>query len=206
MAKLSMQNIPVWAKVIIAVLPAIIISALLIFLIIMPKKEEIEALDKKIGEQQKKIAEAESKAAKLADLMRENKILLARINELKKLLPEEKEITDLLKQVSDLGISAGLEIKSWKPRARTMHSSGIVYEIPVGVNVTGSYHDLGMFLGSLTRLARIVNVKNMALQNPKVVKGVASLNVTFVAATFTAVPEDQIQKAKTKKKKKKKKR
>jgi len=36
-----------------------------------------------------------------------------------------------------MGTSAGLEIKSWKPAPKVMHPSGIVYEIPISVDVMG---------------------------------------------------------------------
>lgn len=190
--KLTLKNLPVWAKAIIAILPGLIIALLIVFLLIIPKQDEIKALDKKIDTQINKIAEAESKAAKLAVLKQENQILKARLEELKQQLPEEKEISDLLKQVSDNGIASGLEIQSWKPGQRTSHASGIVYEIPVSVNVSGTYHNFGYFLGSLTRLDRIVNIKNMSLGSPTKDKGAVVLKVQFTAATFTAIPEEEL--------------
>ncbi len=191
-AKLTLKNLPVWAKGIIAVLPGLIIALLVVFLLIMPKQEEIKALDKKIDTQINKIAEAETKAARLEVLKQENEILKARLEELKQQLPEEKEISDLLKQVSDNGIASGLEIQSWKPGQRIAHASGIVYEIPVSVNVSGTYHNFGYFLGSLTRLDRIVNIKNMSLGTPTKEKGSLILKVQFTAATFTAIPEEEL--------------
>jgi type IV pilus assembly protein PilO len=191
-AKLSLKNLPVWAKGIIAVLPGVIIALLVVFLLIMPKQEEIKALNEKIDKQLNQIAEAETKAARLEVLKQENEILKARLEELKQQLPEEKEISDLLKQVSDNGIASGLEIRSWKPGQRSQHESGIVYEIPVSVSVSGTYHNFGYFLGSLTRLERIVNIKNMSLASPKKDKDSVNLNVQFTAATFTAIPEEEL--------------
>jgi type IV pilus assembly protein PilO len=191
---INVKNLPLWAKIIISVLPAVIITVLVIFLVIKPKQQEIKTLDAKIDEQNNKIAASESKVAKLEVLKMENARLLSRLNELKEQLPEEKEISSLLKQVSDLGIGSGLEIKSWKPGQRTTHPSGIVYVIPVSVNVTGTYHKLGHFLSSLTRLNRIVNIRNMNLASPKAEKQEVILQVSFTAATFTAVPEDELPK------------
>ena len=188
---LNIKNLPLYAKVIISLLPAVILSVVVIMLAIMPKQKEIKALDAKIDTQNNEIATSQAKVAKLELLKQENNRLINRINELKEQLPEEKEISSLLKQVSDLGIAAGLSIKSWKPGSKTTHPSGIVYEIPASVDVEGTYHNLGYFLSSLTRLNRIVNVSNMKLGGPKLVKSENLLSASFRASTFSAIPEGE---------------
>jgi type IV pilus assembly protein PilO len=160
--------------------------------------KQIKVLDSKIDKQNNEIASSQSKAAKLEMLKMENERLVARINELKEQLPEEKEISTLLKQVSDLGIAAGLEIKSWKPSPKVTHPSGIVYEIPVSVSVEGTYHNLGYFLSSLTRLNRIVNIQDMRLGSPRRERAESMLQVSFKASTFSAIPEAEAAPAVTK--------
>lgn len=191
---IDFKNLPSYAKVIISLLPGVILSVLVIVFLIMPKQEKIEMLEAKIDVQNNKIAASQIKAAKLEVLIKENEKLLNRVNELKRQLPEEKEISDLLQKVSDLGKDSGLEIKSWKPSPKKTHSSGIVYEIPVSVAVTGTYHNLGYFLGSLTRLDRIVNINNMKLGTPKKVTGENILQISFTAATFSSIPEAEMAK------------
>lgn len=191
---LNIKNLPPYAKAIISVLPAVILSVVVFVVLIMPKQKEIKALNAKIDIQNNEIAASQSKVAKLSILKQENERLIARINELKEQLPEEKEISSLLKQISDLGIAAGLNIKSWKPGQKATHSSGIVYETPVSVDVEGTYHNLGYFLSSLTRLNRIVNISDMKIGSPKEVKGENLLSVSFKAATFSAIPEAEVEK------------
>jgi len=191
---IDMKRLPSYAKIIISLLPAVILSLVVIIVIVAPKQKEIKALDKKIDEQNNQIASSQAKAAKLDILIRENERLLNRLNELKEQLPEEKEISSLLKQVSDLCIASGLEMKSWRPGAKKTHPSGIVYEIPVSVVVSGTYHDFGNFLSSLTRLNRIVNVTNIQVGSPQLIKGSNVLQISFTASTFSAVPEAEVGK------------
>jgi len=193
--KLDIKTLPLYVKIIIAVLPSIIIALAVLFLLINPKLKQIKALEAQIDKQNNEIASSQAKAAKLEVLKLENERLLARINELKEQLPEEKEISSLLKQVSDMGTSSGLEIKSWKPAPKVTHPSGIVYEIPVSVDVMGTYHNLGYFLSSVTKLNRIVNINNMKLGTPKKEKNDTILQVSFKASTFSAVPEAEVAKA-----------
>ncbi len=193
--KLDIKTLPSYVKIIIAVIPSIIIALAVLFLVINPKLEQIKKLEKQIDTQNNEIASSQAKAAKLEVLKMENEKLLTRINELKEQLPEEKEISSLLKQVSDMGTSAGLEIKSWRPAPKTTHPSGIVYEIPVSVDVIGTYHNLGYFLSSITRLNRIVNINDMKLGGPKKEKDETILQVSFRASTFSSVPDAEIGKA-----------
>jgi len=187
--KIDIKTLPSYVKIIVAVLPSIIIALLVLFLMINPKVKQIKVLEAQIDKQNNEIAASQAKAAKLEVLKVENERLVKRFNELKEQLPEEKEISSLLKQVSDMGTSAGLEIKSWKPAPKTTHPSGIVYEIPVSVDVIGTYHNLGYFLSSITKLNRIVNINNMKLGAPIKEKNETILQVSFRASTFSAVPE-----------------
>ncbi|OGW23980.1 MAG: hypothetical protein A2X59_13555 [Nitrospirae bacterium GWC2_42_7] len=189
---INMKNLPVYVKAIIAFLPAVILSVLVVVLFIMPKQKEIEALEAQIDKQNNEIAASQAKVAKLDVLMKENASLLAKLNKLKEQLPDEKEISSLLKEISDRSIESGLSIKSWRPGGRSTHPSGIVYVIPIAVSVTGTYHNLGAFLSELTKLGRIVNISNMSLGSPSKVRGENILQVTFSASTFTAVPETEI--------------
>jgi Tfp pilus assembly protein PilO len=57
------------------------------------------------------------------------------------------------------------------------------------MSVTGNYHEIGVFLDSLSKLARIVNVTNIRMsgartQNEKLVVG-----ASYVATTFRFLPE-----------------
>ncbi len=142
------------------------------------------------------IAKSQSKVGMLPQLILENEKLRKKLTELQQQLPEEKEVSSLLKQVSDLGIKSGLKISFWKPEQKRTHTSGIVYEIPVKVELFGSYHNLGYFFSSLTKLNRIVNLSDIKLSDPKPEKENAIVKVSFTATTFSTIPEEEIGKGK----------
>jgi Tfp pilus assembly protein PilO len=85
---LNLKNVPPYAKILIAVAPAVIISAVVIFLLILPKQKEIKAVETKIAAQGK-IAKNQAKAANCRNSP-ENEKLRNKLNELKKQLPEER--------------------------------------------------------------------------------------------------------------------
>ncbi len=195
--KLDIANMPVAVKIVLALIIPVIISVLVAVFLILPKHKEIKRLKAEITKQENEIAADQIKAAKLATLKIENEKLKKRLEELKLQLPEEKEITGLLKQVSDLGIKSGLRIVSWKPEQKKDHPSGIIYEIPVSVELAGEYHNLGVFFSNLTKLNRIVNIADIKLagesKGPGKEAAHAALKITFKATTFSGVPEKEME-------------
>jgi type IV pilus assembly protein PilO len=186
-AKLDLKSLPSAARIALAVLPSVIVIALVFFLAISPKQKEIAQLEKTIDEQANKIATNQKKAASLDILMKESEALQGRLKELREKLPEEKEISGLLKQISDLTTSSGLDLKSWRPGAKTNHPSGIVAETPVQLSVQGVYHDFGTFLGNLTKFSRIVNVSNIQFAGAQNVRGRLLLTINFSAAAYSSI-------------------
>jgi type IV pilus assembly protein PilO len=184
---IDFKKLPRYVKVIISIAPSLIILIVAVTLLILPKNKEIKALESKISAQVNEIAKNESKAAKLSELTLQNERLKKRLVELKEQLPEEKEVSGLLKQVSDLCKKSGLQIVFWKPEQRKTHPSGIVYEIPVKIELTGSYHNLGDFFSNLTRLNRIINLSEIRLSQPTKEKEKVIVRVAFTATTFSAI-------------------
>ena len=185
-----LRNPPKAVKIAANVVPVVIITALCIFLVIMPKNKEIKALEANITKQEGEITTKRSKAANLEKLKAQTAKLKKELIQLEEALPAEEEISSLLKQVNELAHDANLQINNWKPSTKKRkHPSGIVYEVPVTISLRGSYHRLGNFFSSLTQLKRIVNIEGISLSGPKIEDDIVMLKVGFKAVTFIAVPE-----------------
>ncbi len=190
--KINVKNLPLYLKIIIAIVPSLILIVLFVLLINSPKKEEINALNAKIAKLNNEIASAEVKVRKLDVLKAENVLLRAKLSKLQEQLPEEKEVSGLLRQISDLGLKSGLKILLWKPAARKTSASGLYLEIPVTVEVVTGYHDLGVFFSYISRLPRIVNISDMDFRVKG--KGKGQNAIKFTALTFAAIsptPKDK---------------
>ena len=79
-----------------------------------------------------------------------------------RLLPDENEISGLLRKVSAAGTQAGLEWVQFTPAPALSH--GFYRENPVQVELEGGYHQVGAFLSSISNLGRIVNVRSLVLE------------------------------------------
>lgn len=185
---IDIKNIPPYLKVILALIPSIILGILFTVFIYFPENSEIKKLSDSIVKLDKEIASSEVKAKRLAELKIENEGLRARLKELQERLPEEKEVSGLLRQISDLGIKSGLKILLWRPEAKVTDPSGLYERIPVRLEVLTGYHNLGVFFSHISRLPRIVNISDIKL-SPAVREGVLQLNANFTATTFSAITE-----------------
>jgi len=187
--KFDPAKLPSWARILIVVVVPVLLAVAYYFTQFEPKKKTIDRLTADIQKQVNEISVKETKARRLAVLKDENQWLEARLRELQEQLPDEKEVSGLLRQISDLGHAAGLEINSWVPQSRRPNSSGLYDEIPVAVHVTADYHTLGEFFSSVSAMTRIVNISEISLTaapaRDKAKEGAMPLDVRLTATTFT---------------------
>lgn len=76
-------------------------------------------------------------------------------------LPEKTDVESLLVDVSQTGLASGLEIKRFKPSAE--EKKGFYAELPITLEVTGSFHQLASFISGIAALPRIVTISNLEL-------------------------------------------
>ncbi|MDZ7667717.1 MAG: type 4a pilus biogenesis protein PilO [Desulfotignum sp.] len=110
-------------------------------------------------------------------------------------LPDKKEIPSLLKSVSRAGSSAGLNFVLFQPDPEV--NRDFYREIPLSMKVEGNYHQIADFFFQVSRLNRVVNIKNMTLRRNKSASGV--IDMTCNAVTYMFVEADQNTKLSPKK-------
>lgn len=184
----KIKAIPVHFQIIIAALPTLILILLFVFLFYMPRNTEAKSLGVKLAKLNADIESSEAKIRRLDALIEENAMLTRKLAKLKEQLPEEKEVSVLLKQISELGLQSGLEILLWKPEARKTDPAGLYVEIPVKVEVLAEYHKLGDFFSHISRLPRLVNISDIALdvKDKGGRKSPGVINAGFTALTFAS--------------------
>jgi len=98
----------------------------------------------------------------------------------------------LLKQVSDLGIRLGLDIKLWKPSAKSEDPSKLFVRMPVNVEVSGGYHTAALFFDRINALPRIVTVSGLKMGSPKFEKGRVVTQTVFDLVAYAAPEETKL--------------
>jgi type IV pilus assembly protein PilO len=190
----KIKNLSSRMQALIFALPALVLIILFVIMIFLPKNKEIKDLNAKIAKLNQEIATSQEKVKVLDKLIEENKSLKAKLASLKEQLPEEKEVSELLKQISESGLQSGLEILLWKPEAKKTSPENLYVEIPVKVEVSTAYHNLGVFFSHVSRLPRLVNISdiNLSVKSQKGREKEGLITAAFTARTFASVSADDI--------------
>lgn len=162
------------------------------FYIAEPKSATITALEAENGKLESEIQTLTIKVKHLDELVAANKQLEIELAKKKERLPPEEEAIMLLKQVSDLGVRLGLDIKLWKPGAQTEDASKLFVKMPVNVEVTGVYHTAALFFDRINRLPRIITVSGLKMGSPKIEQGRIVSQTTFDLIAYAAPQEKPV--------------
>jgi len=187
-----LRSIPLVQKVglLLMVLAGIIVG--FYYYVAEPKSAEIEGLQVAIGTIDTEIQTLTIKVKHLDELIAANKQLEIELAKKKERLPPEEEAVMLLKQVSDLGIRLGLDIRLWKPSAKSEDASKLFVRMPVSVEVSGGYHTAALFFDRINALPRIVTVSGLKMGAPKMEKGRVVTQTVFDLIAYAAPEETKL--------------
>lgn len=105
-----------------------------------------------------------------------------------KQLPNAAEMESLLIDINQAGLGRGLQFELFKPGAEA--SKDFYAELPITLNVTGSYHDFGAFAGDIAKLSRIVTLNDINVTPAG--KAGETLMLAATAKTFRYLDEAEV--------------
>lgn len=103
-----------------------------------------------------------------------------------KQLPNKAEMGDMLVDINKAAQARGLAVELFRPGGEAPRE--FYAEVPITLNLTGSYHDIGAFTGDLARLPRIVTLNDVSLT----VGPNQALAMRTTAKTFRYLDENEI--------------
>jgi type IV pilus assembly protein PilO len=185
----ALRTVPVSQKI--ALLGIIIggLSVAFYYYVVEPKNEIIAQVQTEIGKLDAEIQTLVIKVKHLDELIAANKQLEIDLAKKKERLPPEEEAVMLLKQLSDLGVRLGLDIKLWKPGNPSEDASKLFIRMPVNVEVAGGYHTAGLFFDRINKLPRIINVSDLKMGSPRIEQGRVVVQSVFDLTAFAAPQE-----------------
>jgi type IV pilus assembly protein PilO len=125
----------------------------------------VETLGLAVEEMRQSVQKHQAVANRLDELKARLAVLDDALKVAITLLPETREIPELLTQISQLGSSAGLEFRLFKPEPERL--ADFYAEVPVSLAILGLFHDLVRFFDHLSKLSRIVNVTDIKISLAK---------------------------------------
>jgi type IV pilus assembly protein PilO len=104
-------------------------------------------------------------------------------------LPGKTEVPSLLVDISQTGLSAGLEEKLFQPQAE--QKKDFYAELPIRIRLTGSYHQFGQFVSGIAALPRIVTLHDIQITSANK-DAYDNLSLELTAKTYRYLDEDEI--------------
>ncbi len=126
-----------------------------------------------------------SKAANLAAYEQQLEEMKASFGAMLRQLPNKTEVAELLVDISQTGLAAGLEFELFKPQDEVPKE--FYAELPISIRVKGDYHEFGSFISGVATLPRIVTVHNINMtpnDNGK-------LTMDILAKTYRYLDEEE---------------
>lgn len=176
----KIEKIKMPIRVVILLGTVVLLAAAFFFGVYKPKTEEIAKTTKSIANLTRKLNRAKIERKKLPKRRAEKAAVDAQLKEALKLLPNSKEIPKLLKKITELGNESQLDFQVFRPRKEKQKEFYV--EIPVSIEVRGTYHNVAIFFDRVGHMERIMNILNV---NIKPVSARSTmLKVTCDAVTY----------------------
>jgi type IV pilus assembly protein PilO len=111
-------------------------------------------------------------------------------------LPGKTEVPNLLVDISQTGLAAGLSEKLFQPGSEK--SNGFYAELPIKIKLVGSYHDFGRFVSGIAALPRIVTLNDIQITPVDAKGGYDNLTMDVTAKTYRYIEDEGAKGAKKK--------
>ncbi|MFQ5469032.1 MAG: type 4a pilus biogenesis protein PilO [Gammaproteobacteria bacterium] len=106
-------------------------------------------------------------------------------------LPSETEVAELLIDISQAGLSNGLEFELFRPEEEV--PADFYAELPIKLRVTGKYHEFGLFVSDVASLPRIVTLHDFSIERRARREGESQgkLVMEAIAKTYRYLDEEE---------------
>jgi type IV pilus assembly protein PilO len=128
----------------------------------MPKIEELKTVETREVDLKLEFEGKQQKAANLEVLKQQLEDIKQTMGELLQKLPSKTQVPDLLQDISQTGLAAGLEFEIFKPSPEQPQEFYV--ELPIQIRVTGDYHKFGTFISGVAAMQRIVTTHDIKIK------------------------------------------
>lgn len=154
-------------------------------------RTEIQALEDQIAQKT-----SQNEAARIAtQRINEFRSLYAsksqEYDELKVLLPEQREITNVLQGLQDTASGSRLVVMRFTPRDDVQQE--MIMAKPVEIEVDSNFTNLRDFFDKMAKLQRIVSISDFKLMTLNAQTDARTLHAQFLLTAYYAAPEDLVK-------------
>ena len=185
---------PRWAHIGAAVMAFIVLVGFGVWTFLKPEYETLgveeqteQTLRAEFEKMQQKVAALDAYKAQLETMERDFGAMLRQ-------LPSKTEVENLLNDISQTRVASSLEEELFQPQ--TEIPKDFYAEVPNRIVVTGSYHQMGAFVGGVAALPRIVTIDEVEIKpaggTAQQGLGRGALRMSALAKTYRYLDESEI--------------
>lgn len=167
----------------------VLTGALFYFLVYSDRSPELEQRQSEEQSLRQEFHTKHSKAVNLDLYKQQLKDIERSFGALLRQLPGKTEVPNLLVDISQTGLSAGLEEKLFQPQSEV--KKDFYAELPIRIRLTGSYHQFGQFVSGIAALPRIVTLHDIEIKSENK-DAYDQLSLELTAKTYRYLDEDEI--------------
>lgn len=157
----SFKQLPYVAQIGIVLLVILLLAAGAYMFALQPLAKANQADTLSLKKEQAEVAQLTPFKTKLADLNAQTEVLKAKMEEQRKVVPDEAEVPGLITLVQSEAAAAGVEVRRYTPKETTAKEYYI--EVPIDIDVDGPYYSVLNFFDRLQKVRRIVNVSKLTM-------------------------------------------
>jgi type IV pilus assembly protein PilO len=161
--------------------------ALFYYFYAMPTNADMETRRQRLAGLRADITKGSITASQLTQFKGQVAELEARLEGLRAVLPEQKDVADLLRRIQTLATQSNLAIHGFKPAptvTKQLHA-----EWPIALKLDGTYHNLGMFFDRVSKFSRIINITNIDIKAKDRPEENSTVTADCVATTFVLLDQ-----------------
>ena len=179
---LSLNKLPWYAQFGLFAVISIALAGVFYQFYVSPFNEEMDTRRQQLAALRVDVAKGQATANQLNQFKGQVAELEARLESLKAVLPEQKDVADLLRRIQTLATQSNLAIRGFKPApsvTKTMHA-----EWPIALQLDGTYHNLALFFDRVGKFTRIVNISNVDIKGKDKPTPTLTISASCTATTF----------------------
>ena len=152
---------PLPIKIVIILAACVLVAGAGVYYDTLDQLTELENSERAEVELKQSFEIKQKKAVNLQDYKEQLEQIEASLGEMIRQMPTKQEVANLLVDISQTGLASGLEFRLFRPEAPVRRE--FYSELPIAIQVTGKYEELGLFISGLASLPRIVTVHNVKI-------------------------------------------
>ncbi len=179
---LGLNKLPWYGQVGAFVAVAAIMYGAFHFYWVVPTQERNDVRQVELDGLRRDISGALAITSRLPEFEAEVAELEARLEILRTVLPEQRDVANLLREIQDLAIRSNLTIQGFTPQPvapRELHE-----EWPIRLQFEGTYHNVGLFFDRISKLSRIINVSGVSIRALEPPELNSTITGECIATTF----------------------